>query len=202
MTNIIHESFKHGSSFKIGKFCIIEEDVVVGDNVSLGHYVMLKKGTRFGNNIDFADGCMTTGACWAGNNFAARTGAIFSKAVIAEDNVFYGPGVVSNHTKHVPHMRPDMKKEQLVTVLGFGSIIGTQVSLMAGVKVAPLVIVGGAAVVVKDLVEEGVYVGNPAKRIMDLPEEYRLELPLNAGEMYLTAEITDHLMEYMPNLKM
>lgn len=199
--NYIHESFKHGSNFKIGNFCVIEEDVIVGDNVKLGHYVMLKKGTRFGNNIDFADCCVTTGACWVGNNFAARTGAILSKSNIVEDNVFYGPGVVSNHTKHVSHMRPDMRKEQLLTVLGYGSILGTQASLVAGVKIAPLAIVGGGAIVVKDLVEEGVYVGNPARRIMDLPEEYRLDLPSNAGDMYLTNEVFDHLMKYIPNLK-
>ena len=201
MNNVIHKSFKCGSNFKIGNFCVIEKDVIVGDNVVLGNYVMLKKGTRFGNNIDFADCCVTTGACWVGNNFAARTGAILSKANIVEDNVFYGPGVVSNHTKHVPHMRPTMKKEQLITVIGFGSIVGTQASLVAGIKIAPLVIIGGGSVVVKDLIEEGVYVGNPAKRIMDLPEEYRLDLPYDVGSMVLNNEIIDHLVSYMPNLK-
>lgn len=201
MNNIVDKSFKHGENFKIGHNCVIEEDVVVGNDVTLGHHVMLKKGTRFGNNIDFADYCVTTGACWVGNNFAARTGAILSKSVIVEDNVFYGPGVVTNHTKHVSHMRPDMKKEQLITVIGFGAILGTQVSVVAGVDIAPLSIVGGGAVIVKDLTESGIYVGNPAKKIMELPEDYKLALPSNAGRMYLNEKVLSHLKKYIKNLK-
>ena len=199
--NEISATFQHGKNFEIGYNCVIEEDVIVGDNVKLGHHVILKKGTRFENNIDFADYCVTTGACWVGNNFAARTGAILSKSVIVEDNVFYGPGVVTNHTKHVNHMRPNMKKEQLLTIIGFGSILGTQVSVVAGVKIFPLSIVGGGAVLVKDLIESGVYVGNPAKKIMELPEEYKLALPSNAGRMYLNEKVLSHLKKYIKHLK-
>lgn len=201
MNNIIHKSFKHGKNFKVGHFCIIEEDVVVGDNVVLGHYVVLKKGTRFGNNVEFADCCATTGACWAGNNSTFRTAAVLSKSVIVEDYVFYGPGVVTNHTKHVYHGRQDMKKEQLLTVLGYGSIIGTQASLIAGVHIAPLTVLGGGTVVVKDITESGVYIGNPCKKLMELPEMYDMELPENAGKMYLNKEVIKHLLKYLPNLK-
>jgi len=199
--NEISETFKHGKNFKVGHYCVIEEDVIVGDNVILGHHVMLKKGTRFRNDVDFADYCVTTGACWVGNNVAFRTGAILSKSVIVEDNVFYGPGVVTNHTKHISHMRPNMRKEQLLTIIGFGSIIGTQVSIVAGVKIAPLSIVGGGGVIVKDLNLPGVYVGNPVKRIMDTPDEYIIEIPDNAGSMYLTDEIINHLKKYIKHLK-
>ena len=197
----VHSTFKCGSNFKMGNYCIIEKDVVVGDDVKLGHNVMLKKGTRFGSGIDFADYCVTTGACWVGNNFAARTGAILSKSVIVEDNVFYGPGTVTNHTKHVSHMRPNMRKEQLLTIIGFGSIIGTQVSIVAGVTINPLSIIGGGSVVVKDLKSEGIYIGNPAKKIMELPDEYRIVLPSNSGRMYMTEEVISHLKKYIVNLE-
>lgn len=199
--SIIHPSFRYGKNFKIGNFCVIEEDVIVGDNISLGNYVMLKSGTRFGNNVDFADCCVTTGACWVGNNVAFRTGAILSKSVIVEDNVFYGPGVITNHTKHVSHARPNMKKEQTVTNIGYGSIIGSQVSILAGINISPLSIVGGGSVVVKDLIEQGVYVGNPVKKIMKLPKEYKIDLPLNAGKLYFTKDVFSHFKKYIKNLK-
>lgn len=199
--NKIDKSFKCGENFKIGMFCIIEEDVVVGDNVTLGNYVFLKKGTILGNNVEFADSCCTTGACYVGNNVAFRTGAILSKAVIVEDYVFYGPGAISNHTKHVSFMRPNVPAEQSVTNIGYGAIIGTQSSLVAGINIAPLSILGGGCVVVKDLVDSGVYVGNPAKKIAEVPEQYQLELPENAGKMYYTDEILAHLKKYMKDLK-
>ncbi len=199
--NKIDSTFKHGNNFQIGHYCVIEEDVVVGNNVTLGHHVMLKKGTRFLDNVEFSDYCVTTGACWVGNNVAFRAGAILSKCVVVEDNVFYGPGVVTNHTKHVSHMRPTMKKEQLITNIGYGSILGTQASIVAGVDISPLSIVGGGGVVVKDLAESGVYVGNPVKKIMEVPDEYILDLPPNAGRMYLNNEVLSYLKKYIKNLK-
>ena len=48
--NEIDPSFKHGENLKIGKYCVIEEDVIVGDDVEIGYFVLLKKGTRIGNN--------------------------------------------------------------------------------------------------------------------------------------------------------
>ena len=201
--NLIDKTFKHGDNFRIGHFCIIEEDVVVGDNVTLGNYVMLKKGTRFGDDVDFADNCVTTGVCWLGNNVAARTGAIISKSNIIEDNCFIGPGVVTNHTKNVTHARKgQLEPEQLLTYISYGSIIGSQVSMLAGIYVAPQTIVGGGAVVVKDLDGYGVYVGSPAQKKFDLPKEYFIEEPEDVGKMYLTEEIFTHFKKYLPDLNL
>jgi acetyltransferase-like isoleucine patch superfamily enzyme len=196
----IDKSFIHGDNFKFGQNCIIEKDVIVGNNVTLGHNVILKSGTRFGDNIEFADLCVTTGACWVGNYVVFRTGAILSKSVIIEDKVFYGPGVVTNHTKHVSHMRPSMRKEQLITYIGYGSIIGTQASIVAGVKISPLTIIGGGGVVVKDLIEAGVYVGNPVKKIMGVPDEYKIDIPENSGQIYMKKDVINHLKKYIKNL--
>jgi len=198
--NIIHPSFQYGASLKIGNFCIIEEDVVVGKEVKLGNYVMLKKGTHFGDGVELADNCVTTGACWVGNNVVARTGAILSKANIVEDDVFLGPGVVTNHTKHVTHRRPSLQGTQLLTYIGAGSIIGSQVSLLAGLYISPHVIIGGGSVVVKSLLNEGVYVGNPLRRIGSLPPGYATKLPPNAGKMYLQLEQLEFLQKYLPLL--
>jgi UDP-2-acetamido-3-amino-2,3-dideoxy-glucuronate N-acetyltransferase len=199
--SMVHHSFKYGKGLKFGYFNVIEKDVVVGDNAKFGSHIILAAGTRFGNNIDFADCCVTTGACWVGNNFAARTAAVLSKSVIVEDNVFYGPGVITNHTKHVSHARPNVEKEQLLTIIGFGAIIGTQTSVVAGVKICPLAIVGGGSVIVKDLTEEGIYVGNPATKKLDIPEEYRMEVPDNAGKMYVNEKVLSHLKKYIKHLK-
>jgi len=173
----IAKDFEHGKNLHLGNYVIIEPDVKVGNDAKIGHRATLKSGTIIGNNSILDDHCITTGACYIGNNVNVRTGAIVSKSVIIEDYCFYGPGVITNHTKNVIHgtegQVPDV---QLLTYIGFGSILGSQASTPAGVRIGPLTIVGGGTVVVSDLAEKSVYVGSPAKKKMDLPDNYLMKM--------------------------
>jgi acetyltransferase-like isoleucine patch superfamily enzyme len=221
MANIIHDSFEAGQSLKIGHHCVIdrdvrvgqnvtighfaviEPDVVIGDNVSIGHRATLKSGTRIGDDSTFDDHCITTGACLLGRKVNIRTGAIISRSTIIEDFCFVGPGVITNHTKHVTHGRTDtVTDEQLLTTIGYGSIIGSQASLLAGIHIGPQSIVGGGSVVIKDLAGHAVYVGSPSHRLSDLPPGYQMDQPANAGSIYLTTEVLDLFVKYMPKLRL
>ena len=198
----IAQDFKHGSNLKMGHAVIIEPDVIVMDNVRIGHRVTLKSGTRIGNNSIIDDHCITTGACYIGDNVNIRTTAVISKSTIIEDNSFIGPGVITNHTKHVTHAREKtLKNEQLLTYISWGSIIGSQASILAGIYIGPQSVIGGGSVVVKDIEGYGVYIGTPCRRLSDLPEGYQIEEPENAGRKYLVNDIIDHLKKFMPDLK-
>jgi len=202
-TGCIADDFTYGDDLSLGEYVIVEPNVKVGNGVKIGHRVTLKSGTMVGDNSIIDDHCITTGACVVGNHVNVRTGAIISKATIIEDYCFIGPGVITNHTKHVSHGREDkISERQLLTYICFGSIVGSQASILAGVSIGSQVIVGGGTVVVKDLEGKGVYVGSPAKRKMELPAEYLMPEPEKAGVMYLTEEILYHLKEHIPNLEL
>ena len=199
--NFVENDFKHGKSLELGHSVIIESDVVVGDNVKIGHRVTLKPGTRVGDNSIIDDHCITTGACYIGKNVNVRTGAIISRATIIEDDCFIGPGVITNHTKHVTHARESqIEPEELITYVGFGSIIGSQASILAGVYIGSQTIIGGGSVVVKNLEGNGVYVGSPCRRISELPQGYAVLQPEKAGSMYLIDTVLDHLKKYNKHL--
>lgn len=203
MTAIIATDFKHGKNLQVGEFVIIEPGVTVGDDVKIGHRVTLKSGTRIGNQSIVDDHCITTGACIIGNHVNIRTGAIISKATIIEDYCFIGPGIITNHTKHVNHGRSEKIPDvQLLTYIGYGSILGSQASILAGVVIAPQVIIGGGTVVIKNILERGVYVGCPATKISDISSDYMMNEPESAGRMYRSPEIMMHLKMYIPYLKM
>ena len=201
--NHIAEDFKHGSNLNLGFEVIIEPDVVVGNNVKIGHRATLKSGTRMADNSILDDHCITTGVCYIGKNVNIRTGAIVSKSTIIEDNVFIGPGVITNHTKHVWHAREgQVPKEQLLSYFGYGSIIGSQASILAGVFIGPQSIIGGGSVVVKNVAGHAVYVGSPCRKLSDLPPGYLIDQPDDAGNTYRTEEILDLFRRYLPDLRM
>jgi len=146
-----------------GKNCIIEDNVIIGKRCKLGHNVILKSGTIVGDDVWFADNACTTGPCSIGSNTNIRTGAIISKCTYIEGDCFIGPAVVTNHTKRVTGPKED--SENLLTLIQRGAVIGSSVSIVAGVVIGENVVVGAGSVVTKDLLEEGVYVGNPARRL-------------------------------------
>lgn len=197
----ISEDFRHGQALQLGRNVIIEPGVVVGDYVKIGHRVTLKSGTVIGDHSIIDDHSITTGACIIGSHVNIRTMAVISKATIVEDYVFVGPGVITNHTKHVNHGRPHLPKRQLLTCIGFGAILGSQASIVAGVRISPLAIIGAGAVVTRDISELGIYTGVPATRQADLPSEMRLPLPSQAGSLYLGSADRDHFKAYLPNLQ-
>jgi len=198
---LIDKNVTIGDNVRIGHFVIIEPDVVIQDNVKIGNKVTLKRGTHVASNSIVDDHCITTGACYIGVNVNIRTGAIISVSTIIEDDCFIGPGVITNHTKHVDHARPAVKSNKLLTYISYGSIIGSQASLLAGIHIGPQSIVGGGTVVTKSIEGHGVYVGSPCRRVADLPEAYNIKEPDMAGKMYMTDEILGTLKTYIPNLK-
>ncbi len=195
MSTVIAPDFQHGDNFICGENVVIEQDVVVGDNVTLGHHVVLKSGSRFGSNINFADFCCTTGACILGDNVNVRTNTVVSKGVIAEDDVYIGPGVMTNHTKNVSHRRPNISSQMYVTRICQGAIIGASVWIMAGVRIGANVIIGGGVLIVKDVLDPGIYVGSPPRILKYLPPEY--EVPLTTQNYYFDASLVE---KYLPGI--
>jgi acetyltransferase-like isoleucine patch superfamily enzyme len=192
--NHIHSSFIHGANFKCGENVIIEEDVVVGDDVKLGHNVTLKSGTRIMNDVGLADYVKTTGICLIGNGVGARTGACISRSVIINDNAFIGPGIMTNHTKNVMHKR-NLKEVQLITRIGYGAVIGSMSSLVAGLTIGDNVVIAAGSNVYKDILEAGIYGGNPVRKIKDIDPAFVLKRPANYKEYEFDQEL---LKKYLP----
>jgi UDP-2-acetamido-3-amino-2,3-dideoxy-glucuronate N-acetyltransferase len=159
--NKIDTTFKHGNNFKIGHYCVIEEDVVVGDNVEIQNYVLLRKGTRIGDNCYIDSYVRSSGDNSIGNDVTIRFGATIARKVIIEDNAFISPNVMTVFSS------PDGSKSAL-TLIKKGAFIGTAAVLGPNITISEGSIIGANAFVNKDCLEKGIYVGNPARKIKSL----------------------------------
>jgi len=193
--NHIHSSFIHGENFRCGENVIIEEDVVVGDDIKLGHNVTLKSGSRIMNDVTLADYVKTTGVCIIGNGVIARTGACISMSLIINDNTYIGPAIMTNHTKNVMYKR-DLREVQLITRIGYGVVIGSMASLVAGLTIGDNVVIAAASNVYKDILEAGIYGGNPVRKLKDIDPDFVLDKPRD----YVYHEFAEELLrKYLPN---
>ena len=134
-----------GDNFQTGQGTSIREDNIIGDNVVIGTNTVLEFGNRIGNNVRIHSGC-------------------FLEMVTVEDNVFVGPGTVFTDDPH-PMNCPKYKD-----CLGGATVkelakIGGNCTILPGVTIGRNALVGAGSVVVEDVPDNAVVVGNPAKVI-------------------------------------
>lgn len=89
-----------------------------------------------------------------------------------------------------------MPKKQWITRIGFGAVIGSYTNLSAGVQIGDNVIVGYGSVVTKDLLDLGIYFGNPAKFFKKVPENMIIPKPKGYKEYQFEKEMLDKYLPY------
>ena len=79
-----------------------------------------------------------------------------------EDDVFCGPSAVFTNVKF-PRSYINQKNNFKKTILKKGSSIGANATIICGVKIGKKSFVGAGSVVTKDVKDNTIVVGNPAK---------------------------------------
>lgn len=116
---------------------IVSPDAVVNEEVS------------FGEGAVVMDGAVINTGATIGRGAIVNTNSAIEHDVVLEDWVHLAPGATISGG----------------ATIGCFSMIGAGATVIEGIKIAAGCIVGAGATVVRDLVEPGVYVGGPARRI-------------------------------------
>ena len=93
-----------------------------------------------------------------------------SHTSIIEDNVFIGPGVITDNTANVLSFR-NKSVELKGPIIKHGSRIGTASILAMGVTIGKNAVVGRGSLVMKNIPDGQLWYGHPAKYVRDVPEE-------------------------------
>lgn len=140
----IYKGSKIGNNFSTGHNAVVRENNVIGNNVVVGVNSYLGPGNKIGNNVRIHTGC-------------------FLEDVEIFDDVIISPGVVFTNDLHPAC--PAYKKCFLGAKVGKGSVIGANATILPGIKIGNNCLIGAGSVVVSDVSDNEVVVGNPAKVI-------------------------------------
>jgi UDP-2-acetamido-3-amino-2,3-dideoxy-glucuronate N-acetyltransferase len=94
-----------------------------------------------------------------GQNVKIQAFAFLPDGVKLEDNVFIGPGVIFTNDKYPPS---DNWTETLVKE---GASIGANCTILPGIRIGKKSLIGAGSVVLHDVPDGEVWVGNPARKI-------------------------------------
>ncbi|MDO5577487.1 MAG: acyltransferase [Fibrobacter sp.] len=139
-----------GKDVKLSKF-INMYGCTIGDGTKIGAFVEIQKGARVGANCKISS---HTFVC---------------EGVTIEDGVFVGHGVMFTNDKYPRSVNPDgsMQTEKdwkvIPTLVKKGASIGSGSVIVCGITIGQNALVGAGAVVTKDVPDNAVVAGVPAR---------------------------------------
>jgi len=130
----------------------------IGDNSKIGAFVEIQKGVTIGRNVKIS------------------THTFICEGVTIEDNVFIGHNVSFINDKYPKASKDGRLLEEkdwkvVPTLVKEGASIGTSATILCGVVIGKKAVVGAGSVVTRDVPDNTVVVGNPAKILRNTNNE-------------------------------
>ena len=151
-----------------GQFCVIAPDVKLGQDVVIHNFVNLYgceigDGTQIGSFVEVQKGARI------GRNCKISSHTFVCEGVSIEDGVFIGHGVNFINDKYprattdAGGLQTDNDWKTIPTTVKRNASIGSNATILSGVTIGHRAIVGAGAVVTKDVADEAIVAGNPAR---------------------------------------
>ncbi len=153
-----------GKNSVIRSFTTIYENVVIGDNFQTGHHVIIREETIIGNNTSFGSLSEMPGQSTIGNFVRIHSKVMLSENNLIGDYVWIFPFVMLTNVKY-----PPIGEFQRTTIKEY-AVICSCASILPGISIGKNSIVGLGAVVTKDVQDERLVIGNPAKDVRSVRE--------------------------------
>jgi len=153
-----------GQNSIIRAHTIIYEDVVVGESFQTGHYAVIREQTVIGHHSSFGSCSEMPGKSKIGNYVRIHSKVMLSEHNIIDDYSWIFPFVVFTNCKYPPHGK------LLTTHVKEYAQIFAHAVLLPGITVGKDAIVGAGALVTKDVGDERLVIGNPAKDVKSVRE--------------------------------
>jgi len=151
-------------NFFVHSTAVVDQPCEIGRGTKIWHYSHILQGAKIGEQCIFGQNCQVAGTVVIGNNVKVQNNVSVYAGTVIEDDVFLGPSCVLTN---VTNPRSQVNRHSLfeATIIRRGATIGANATIICGVELGRYSFVGAGAVVVKNLPDYALAVGNPARQI-------------------------------------
>jgi acetyltransferase-like isoleucine patch superfamily enzyme len=176
-------------TLRLGANCYLRTGTIIycgctiGAGLQTGHNVIIREENIIGDNLSIWSNSYIDYRCRIGNNVRIHCDCHITQYVTIEDDVFIAPGLVT--ANDVYPLQEDAAPYMEGATIKCGARVGVNVTLLPRVVIGEGALVGGGAVVTKNVEPGVVVVGNPARVINQVanlrPIEQRVALERGEG---------------------
>ncbi|MGE3540964.1 MAG: DapH/DapD/GlmU-related protein [Candidatus Tectimicrobiota bacterium] len=150
-----------GAGAVIRSHTVIYAGNVIGRNFQSGHGVLIRELNDIGDDVSVGSHTVVEHHVRLGDGVRIHSNAFIPEFSIVEAGAWIGPHVVLTNARY-PN-RPDTKAQLQGPQVLQGARIGANATLLPGVVIGRYALVGAGAVVLHDVTDGAIVVGNPAR---------------------------------------
>lgn len=135
----------------------------IGQGTDIWQYCVVLPNAKIGDNCNICSHCFIENNVIIGNNVTIKSGVQLWDGIVIEDNVHIGANVTFTNDKYPKSKNKDWKMETIIVKKG--ASIGANSTILPGVIIGTNAMVGAGSVVTKEVADNTIVVGNPAKPI-------------------------------------
>jgi acetyltransferase-like isoleucine patch superfamily enzyme len=140
----IFQSNKIGKNTNIWQFCVVLPNAEIGENCNICSHCFIENDVKIGNNV------------------TVKCGVYLWNGIEIEDNVFIGPNVTFTNDKY-PRSKQNFDLQRIT--IKNGASVGAGATILGGVTIGENSMIGAGSIVTKDVLDNELWFGNPAKFI-------------------------------------
>lgn len=163
-----------GDGARISSCVRIEEECSVGERTFIGHGVVMRPGTIIHRDCIIGHLTVFEGGSVINAGTLIHAQCHITKGVVIGENVFIAPMFVGANDKRMCHGRDCLDFEVRGYRIEDGVRIAVGVTMLPDLNIGKNAMIGAGAVVTKDVKENDIVVGVPAKVIGKVEKDERL----------------------------
>lgn len=137
------------------------ESALIGVGTRIWAFAHILPNARIGRDCNICDHVFIENEVIIGDRVTIKCGVQIWDGLALEDDVFVGPNATFANDKHPQSGNKNF--ELLRTTVKKGASIGANATILPGLTIGAGAIIGAGAVVVNDVADQAVMVGNPAR---------------------------------------
>jgi UDP-2-acetamido-3-amino-2,3-dideoxy-glucuronate N-acetyltransferase len=151
--------------------CVIFDDAQIGNGTRIGNFVMIRDGTVIGRNCLIGSYVDIEGDVRIGDLVSIQSACYLTRGVEIEDEVFFGPRVLTMNDKAICYRRPSLRFDRQSPRILRAARVGGGSILLPGVTIGENALIGAGTVVTRDVPDRSILTGNPGRIVGTVPAD-------------------------------
>lgn len=156
--------FGDGRDYFVHESAVIDDRVAIGAGTKVWHFSHVLSGSTLGEDCSLGQNVVVGPDVTIGARCKIQNNVSVYKGVTLEEGVFCGPSMVFTNVFN-PRAEIRRMEEVRPTLVKRGATIGANATIVCGTTIGRWAFIGAGAVVVEDIPDHALVVGNPSRQV-------------------------------------